>query len=63
MGVHDCHQLPYSPSLVPSPRLTERRSSLLVPRASPSQTLTSGCVVGGARTVGLPAKLRTDPLY
>lgn len=47
MGVHDCHQLPYPPSLVPSPRLTERRSSLLLPRASPSQTLTSVCVVGG----------------
>lgn len=37
MGVHDCdcHQLPDSPSLVPNPRLTERRNSLLlVPRAS-----------------------------
>lgn len=61
---------PFSSSFAPSPRLTERRNSLLLAPSQSSQTLTSAegktallWVGVGWGWVRFPAKLRTDPLY
>lgn len=66
LSIHDCdcHQLPDFLSLVPNPKLTERRNSLLLaprarhPRGRDRAVL---CAWEWRRGVNLPAKLRTDP--